>query len=89
MIFKVLLLVNNLFDVLMNRDVYQFYTNISADQALPPALLILYVMSYRQFWSILLLNSNEQNSYGSHRFYFKRCFEDNVSVMLQEKVNMR
>lgn len=36
MIFKVLLLVNNLFDVLMNRDVYQFYTNISADQALPP-----------------------------------------------------
>lgn len=36
MIFKVLLLVNNLLDVLMNRDVYQFYTNISADQALPP-----------------------------------------------------
>lgn len=36
MIFKVLLLVNNLFGVLMNRDVYQFYTNISADQALPP-----------------------------------------------------
>lgn len=35
MIFKVLLLVNNLFGVLMNRDVYQFYTNISADQALP------------------------------------------------------
>lgn len=36
MIFKVLLLVNNLFGILMNRDVYQFYTNISADQALPP-----------------------------------------------------
>lgn len=36
MIFKVLLLVDNLFGVLMNRDVYQFYTNISADQALPP-----------------------------------------------------
>lgn len=36
MIFKVLLLVNNLFGVLMNRDVYQCYTNISADQALPP-----------------------------------------------------
>ena len=23
------------------------------------------------------------------KFYFKSCFEDNVSVMLQEKVNMR
>lgn len=62
----VLLIVDNLFDVLVNRDVYQLYTNISVDQALtgPPGLSNFL---HNELSPVLLLNSNEQNSYGSHR----------------------